>query len=166
MLKNEKGLTLIELLVVVVILGIISAIAVPSVGGLINNAKIDAHIANAQQMITAAKLYVANNPVPSNTDTYIIYLSNDTAAKAVADQNAKNRLLVEGGYLEESVNPFTKEPYKMTSYVEVIDTNGQYTYRVTLHPGVDYIEHVIKDKTLSQLNRKEYNLLSHEQQFS
>jgi type IV pilus assembly protein PilA len=36
-IKNERGLTLIELLAVVVILGIISAIAVPSIGGLIEN---------------------------------------------------------------------------------------------------------------------------------
>ncbi len=32
-LKNEKGLTLVELLAVIVILGIIAAIAVPSIGG-------------------------------------------------------------------------------------------------------------------------------------
>lgn len=39
MLRNEKGLTLIELLAVVVILGIIAAIAVPSIGKIIDNSK-------------------------------------------------------------------------------------------------------------------------------
>ena len=34
-LNNEKGLTLVELLAVIVILGIIAAIAVPSIGGII-----------------------------------------------------------------------------------------------------------------------------------
>ena len=38
-LNNEKGLTLVELLAVIVILGIIAAIAVPSIGGIIQNSR-------------------------------------------------------------------------------------------------------------------------------
>ncbi len=38
-LNNEKGLTLVELLAVIVILGIIAAIAVPSIGGIIENSE-------------------------------------------------------------------------------------------------------------------------------
>jgi len=58
LLKEEKGLTLVELLAVIVILGIISAIAVPSIGGLIENTKKEAHKANAHQLIEAARQYV------------------------------------------------------------------------------------------------------------
>lgn len=62
-LKDERGLTLVELLVVVVILGIIAAIAVVAIGGIIENSKKDAMVSDAKQMVSAAKLYVASNEV-------------------------------------------------------------------------------------------------------
>ncbi|MEZ7170812.1 competence type IV pilus major pilin ComGC [Sporosarcina sp. OR05] len=61
-LKNEKGLTLVELLAVIVILGIIAAIAVPSIGGIIDNTKIKAVHSDAQNIISAASLYYIDNP--------------------------------------------------------------------------------------------------------
>ncbi|TYS66147.1 prepilin-type N-terminal cleavage/methylation domain-containing protein [Bacillus infantis] len=68
-LKNEKGLTLIELLAVIVILGIIAAIAIPSIGGIIQKSKEDAVKADAIQVINGAKLYVAANGVPKAGET-------------------------------------------------------------------------------------------------
>jgi type IV pilus assembly protein PilA len=101
MLKNlrkrttdQKGLTLIELLAVIVILGIIAAIAVPSIGGLINKTKNDAKVAEAVQIVNAAKLYITTNPSPKNLkhsdlDSYlekvkdkdfIVIVSKDTSS--------------------------------------------------------------------------------------
>lgn len=56
-LKNEKGLTLVELLAVIVILGIIAAIAVPSIGNIIQNTRENAFVADAQNALAAANLY-------------------------------------------------------------------------------------------------------------
>jgi len=62
-LKNERGLTLVELLAVIVILAIIGTIAFVMIGNIIENSKKDAHIANAQQLIAAAKLYDADQGI-------------------------------------------------------------------------------------------------------
>lgn len=58
MMKKEEGFTLVELLAVIVILGIILAIAIPSVSGVINRAQNDANEAEKELAVEAARLYV------------------------------------------------------------------------------------------------------------
>jgi type IV pilus assembly protein PilA len=55
-LKEQKGFTLIELLAVIVILGIIAAIAIPAIGNVISKSKDHAKVAEALQILDAAKL--------------------------------------------------------------------------------------------------------------
>ena len=55
--KNKKGITLVELLAVLVILGIIAAIAVPTVGGLIERARENAAVETGNGYVQAARLY-------------------------------------------------------------------------------------------------------------
>ncbi|WP_420796508.1 type II secretion system protein [Alkalihalophilus pseudofirmus] len=94
--KNEKGLTLVELLAVVVILGIIAAIAVPSIGGIIENSKKDAAISNAQQVLSAARLYAASGGDTSNEVVY------DEGNGAIAE------------YHEDITNPWDNETISYT----------------------------------------------------
>lgn len=70
-IKNEKGLTLIELLAVIVILGIIAAIAIPSIGSIIQKSKEDAVKADAITVINAAKNYVAANGIANSGTTTV-----------------------------------------------------------------------------------------------
>lgn len=116
-LRNEKGLTLIELLAVIVILGIIAAIAIPSIGGIIKNTKTKAHDANAQLIIDAARYAITNDP-PNKTVDFTL------------------EKLVEAGYLD--VAP--KDPEGDGSYSESAtkvdvtykDDTGKYEYSITL----------------------------------
>lgn len=71
-LNNEKGLTLVELLAVIVILGVISAIAVPSIGGIIENSKYNAVKADAIMVLNAANLYFIEDQASTGTRTVLV----------------------------------------------------------------------------------------------
>jgi len=55
--KNQKGLTLIELLAVIVVLGIIAAIAVPSVSSIIRQSKLNADLSSYRVIKDAGLRY-------------------------------------------------------------------------------------------------------------
>ena len=76
--KNKKGITLVELLAVLVILGIIAAIAVPTVSNLIENTRARADVESANSLVQAARLYSLENPEAEHVqlDELGAYLSN------------------------------------------------------------------------------------------
>ncbi|EPE62800.1 prepilin-type N-terminal cleavage/methylation domain protein [Exiguobacterium sp. S17] len=117
-LKDERGLTLVELLVVVVILGIIAAIAVVAIGGIIENSKKDAMVADAKQMVNAAKLYVASNEVPDGKVIRFV------GASVAGEENGTNMI------------DTMKDPFGTTYANGIVlvkkDANNKYTYKVWL----------------------------------
>lgn len=66
-LRSKRGVTLVELLAVIVILGIIAAIAVPTIGGLIERQRQNAAEATFTSVQEAARLYAGDLAA---TDTF------------------------------------------------------------------------------------------------
>ena len=135
-LKNDRGLTLVELLAVVVILGIIAAIAVPSIGGIIEKTKKDAVYADATQVLSAAKLYTASNKVADGT--VLNYVK--TPAAGATDADKELNIYVESSKID-------------TATVTVqVDSEGKYTYDTIALDNGEYTltgctEATISDKT-------------------
>ncbi|MCT2343135.1 prepilin-type N-terminal cleavage/methylation domain-containing protein [Bacillales bacterium AN1005] len=71
-IKNEKGLTLIELLAVIVILGIIAAIAIPSIANIIEKSRFDAIKADAVQIMNGAQTYVSSNDIEAGNEENVL----------------------------------------------------------------------------------------------
>lgn len=113
--KNEKGLTLIELLAVLVIVGIIAAIAVPAIGGIMDKSKTKADIATVAMVKDAAEKYVVDK----------LALVDSTSASSSVDVKVSD--LIDEGYLSKAV---TVNNIKEPTMVKIIKTGKVWTYKV------------------------------------
>lgn len=92
-LKDQKGMTLIELLAVIVIIAIIAAIAIPAISNLIQNSREDALVADAQNVLSAATLYFAENG-DKTTATLSADGSTDELASFMEDNGSISEYVV------------------------------------------------------------------------
>ncbi|TCI79897.1 prepilin-type N-terminal cleavage/methylation domain-containing protein [Exiguobacterium sp. SH0S1] len=139
-LKDERGLTLVELLVVVVILGIIAAIAVVAIGGIIENSKKDAMVADAKQMVSAAKLHTASNPEATSLTFITTTVSGEDTDTTQGDGY---------DYISSLKDPFGDNEYT-NAIVKITPESGKYSYSVTLKGAAVseklYFENTPEDK--------------------
>lgn len=116
-LKDQRGLTLIELLAVIVVLGIVAAIAVPAVGNVIQNSKVNADIASLQLIQDAA----VNHVIATNPTTL--------PSGATVDS------LVTLGYLTKTPKVQSSSTITFSTYTVTKSTNDAYTVVVSDSTG-------------------------------
>jgi type IV pilus assembly protein PilA len=120
-LKNQRGLTLVELLAVVVILGIIAAIAVPNIGGLIDKTKQDAKIAEGVQIIQSAKLYTTSTNIKFGTDN------------ATTPVDESTFVILDKVQLANYLDNISDDTYQ----VKVSKSGKKYAYTLQTHNSID-----------------------------
>ena len=112
----KRGFTLVELLAVLILLGVVSLIAIPSIGKILNRSREKARESTKNELIKAAKNYYADN---------IKELPEDGSHKCLSVSEIE-----ENGYIsnDDIVDPTTEE--KLTGYVKIYfdNTYNQYTY--------------------------------------
>jgi type IV pilus assembly protein PilA len=113
LLKNRKGVTLVELLAVLVILGIIAAIAIPTIGNLIDNSRQRAAEAEWTNIQEAARLYAT---------------SEEPAAAFSLDD------IETAGYITID-DSFTSDGSADISTSDIFDTNGDFDESTDVYIG-------------------------------
>lgn len=87
-LLNKKAMTLFELLAVIVILGIIAAIAFPTVNRIINNNRERAFVEEANLFINTAKTFALDdkNLIEDDEDGKYVYHVNSEGEPDISDE--------------------------------------------------------------------------------
>lgn len=115
---ERNAFTLIELLAVLVILGLLSAVVVPTITDSLNNSKTTSYEAQIKQIKKGAKEWSADHAreLPEEENNAITVTLGG---------------LIQEGYLEDNVkNPVTKEDFPNCMYIEIKRYKNNYVYTV------------------------------------
>ncbi len=137
-MKNQKGFTLVEILAMLVILGLLMAVAIPNISGILTNNRMNVYRSDATKMVDTAKMKVAKGSVkkPAKDKCVIMTLS----------------------YLNDSED-ITKGPngqdyYQYDSFVILKRENNKYVYYARIVEQARGGDYGINLDTVDNINKE------------
>ena len=160
---NNRGFTLVELLAMMLVLGVLMAVAIPNITGILANNKLNVMKADATKMIDTAKLKfikIDSNERPKSGECVVYALNylNDTGDITDGPNG--------GSYMQfDSFVVVSREPSQYNYYIRLIETTGSKNIgmnlveRSVLSEGeTDYIKDIPAGKILGLGGDKEADL--------
>ncbi len=121
-MKKKNGFTLVELLAMLVVLGILMAVTIPNITGILGNSRLNKTKSDATQIIETAKNRVAKDssiPKPKADECLILTLN-------FLDDNEEFTTGANGGKYQEfeSFVLYTREGSKYKYYIRLLEEEG------------------------------------------
>ena len=112
---DNKGFTLVEVLAVIVILGVLMAIMIPSVGNIIQKNKSDSYDSLKKSLVAAAKVYISDNRYEITIDSDSCSSNNEVLVTSVLDESLEDgklsiQKLVDAGNVKTEANGMISDP--------------------------------------------------------
>ncbi len=112
---DNKGFTLVEVLAVIVILGVLMAIMIPSVGNIIQKNKSDSYDSLKKSLVAAAKVYISDNRYEITVDSDSCSSNNEVLVTSILDESLEGgklsiQKLVDVGNVKTEANGMISDP--------------------------------------------------------